>query len=161
MVRRGPPAGSNPWGCHKPAPVCCEVTLSLRTPCPLQKKRWLMLTAAARPPPCVVVSSFFCFPQADWLPKHAGRFHRVEITAWSYGACRRAGLAGRPGFSPRVRCFPRHTACLSDAQRVPSWFSSARCVITLADRARHSRSFSQALPVFSLFPQPPIVPCLP
>lgn len=38
---------------------------------------------------------FLLFP-GPALPKHVGRFQRVEITAWSSGACRRAGLVGWP-----------------------------------------------------------------
>lgn len=123
-----------------------------------QKNGWL--TLGLRSASSSALS--FVSPQAAWLPKHVGRFHRVEITAWSCGACRRAGAAGWPPAEVHeCAVFPRHTACLSGPQRVPSWFSSARCVITLADRARHSRSFSQALPVFPLCPQPPAVPRLP
>lgn len=42
---------------------------------------------------------FLLFP-GPALPKHVGRFQRVEITAWSSGACRRAGLAGWPAGRP-------------------------------------------------------------
>lgn len=119
---------------------------------------------------------FPLFP-APALPKHVGRFQRVEITAsvelWGLqqGRAGPGPLARRPAQVCECTVFPRHTACLSEPQRVPSWFSSACCVITLTDWARRSRSLSQVLPVFSLSvpqsvcpsvrPQPLVEPGLP
>lgn len=85
----GPVSRAAALGRHKPAPVCCEVTLSLR-----QRGGW-RAPPAARALCRVLVSAFFCFPGSA-LPKHVGRFQRVEIRPWSSGACGRAGQ-GRAG----------------------------------------------------------------
>lgn len=75
------------------------------------------------------------------LPEHAARFQRAEIILWSS----RGLMKGRAGGlkSTWEHCFLRHAACLSDPQRVPSWFSSVQSVITVAGWLHNTMRISQ------------------